>query len=257
METLKHRKSIITDIRRQLLARVEPRYKDGINRFFKGDPVKFHGVRTPHVRSISAKAFKGLKGAEKSQVWGLCDQLLASGYGEERTIAFDWAWRLRKNLEFSDFKIFELWLARHCDDWAGVDDLSCHALGYLLFEFPELLPRLATWRRSPKWWMRRASAVALIYSIRRKKQLDLVEKTADTLLMDRHYLVQKGYGWLLKEAARHYPKIVLDYVLERKARMPRTALRYAIEKLPAGWKKRAMAKQALRCHAEDSSSPDI
>lgn len=234
--------AMLSYIRRQLLAWVEPRYREGINRFFKGDPVKFHGVRTPYVRAISAKAFKILKGADKREVWKLCDRLLASGYGEERTIAFDWAWRLRKKLEPSDFKTFERWLDKHCADWAGVDDLSCHPLGYLLYEFPELLPRLVAWRRSPKWHLRRASAVALIYSIRRQRQLDLVLKTAGELLMDQHDLVQKGYGWLLKEASRHYPKIVFDYVMRNRARMPRTALRYAIEKLPTEWRKRAMAK---------------
>lgn len=242
METMKQCESIVKDIRRQLLARVEPRYKEGITAFFKGDPVKFHGVRTPHVRHISAEAFQRLKGVEKSAIWGLCDQLLSSGYGEERTIAFDWAWHLRKKLEPSDFKVFERWLDRHCADWAGVDDLSCHPLGYLLYEFPELLARLDAWRRSSKWWLRRASAVALIYPVRRQKQLDLALRTADALLMDDHDLVQKGYGWLLKEATRYYPKIVFDFVLKNRARMPRTALRYAIEKLPAEWKKRAMAK---------------
>ncbi|MDI6739128.1 MAG: DNA alkylation repair protein [Candidatus Edwardsbacteria bacterium] len=58
----------------------------------------------------------------------------------------------------------------------------------------------------------------------------------------KHAVVQKGYGWLLKEATRKFPKQVLKYVLKHKADMPRTALRYAIEKMPETWKKRAMAK---------------
>jgi 3-methyladenine DNA glycosylase AlkD len=235
-------KSFIPGIRHQLLQKVELKYREGITHFFRGDPVKFHGVRTPHVRAVSAEAFKAIKEADKGEVWALCDRLLESGYGEERTIAFDWAWRLRRSLEPSDFKYFERWLTKYCRDWAGVDDLSCHPLGYLLYKFPELLPRLAPWRRSPKWHLRRASAVALIYLMRREKQLDLVLKTSDALLMDEHDLVQKGYGWLLKEATKHYPKIVFDYVLKHKGKMPRTALRYAIEKLPAGWKRQAMAR---------------
>jgi 3-methyladenine DNA glycosylase AlkD len=234
--------TLVSDIRINLLAQIEPRYREGITNFFRGDPVKFHGVRTPFVRAISADAFKVLEGAEKKDIWTLCDRLLESGYGEERTIAFDWAWRLRRKLEPSDFKRFERWLAGHCADWAGVDDLSCHALGYLLNEFPELLPRLKKWTRSPRWHLRRASAVALMYSVRRKSQLDLALKTADALMMDEHDLVRKGYGWLLKETTRHYSKIVFEYVLMNKARMPRTALRYAIEKLPEDWKKRAMAR---------------
>ena len=55
-------------------------------------------------------------------------------------------------------------------------------------------------------------------------------------------MVQKGYGWMLKEASRLHQKEVLDYVLRHKDDMPRTALRYAIEKMPESLRKHAMAK---------------
>jgi len=54
-------------------------------------------------------------------------------------------------------------------------------------------------------------------------------------------LVQKGYGWMLKEAANLFPQEVFQYVLKNKAKMPRTALRYAIEKMPAAWRKKALS----------------
>ena len=55
-------------------------------------------------------------------------------------------------------------------------------------------------------------------------------------------MVQKGYGWMLKEASNLYPQEVFQYVMRHKIKMPRTALRYAIEKLPPGLRKKAMAK---------------
>jgi len=55
-------------------------------------------------------------------------------------------------------------------------------------------------------------------------------------------LVQKGYGWMLKEASRNNRKEVFDYVMKNKKIMPRTALRYAIEKMPKELKIEAMAK---------------
>jgi 3-methyladenine DNA glycosylase AlkD len=55
-------------------------------------------------------------------------------------------------------------------------------------------------------------------------------------------MVQKGYGWLLKEASKKHQEEVFDFVMRRKAEMPRTALRYAIEKMPIDLKKRAMAR---------------
>ncbi len=55
-------------------------------------------------------------------------------------------------------------------------------------------------------------------------------------------MVQKGYGWMLKVASEAHQKQVFDYVMENKDTMPRTALRYAIEKMPADMKKEAMKK---------------
>jgi len=54
--------------------------------------------------------------------------------------------------------------------------------------------------------------------------------------------VQKGYGWMLKVAADKYRKEVFEFVMQRKDRMPRTALRYAIEKMPSELKRKAMVK---------------
>lgn len=59
---------------------------------------------------------------------------------------------------------------------------------------------------------------------------------------EMHDMVQKGYGWMLKEAAKRFPKEVFEFVMERKGTMPRTALRYAIEKYPQEMRKRVMEK---------------
>ena len=69
-----------------------------------------------------------------------------------------------------------------------------------------------------------------------------VFKTADLLLTDDDDMVQKGYGWMLKEAANRFPNEVFNYVMKNRRDMPRTALRYAIEKYPAAKRKEAMKK---------------
>ena len=84
--------------------------------------------------------------------------------------------------------------------------------------------------------------MVLIYSIDQKKSLEPVFKIADILLLDEDDMVQKGYGWMLKVASNHEPKKVFEYVMRHKKEMPRTALRYAIEKLSPDLKKQAMAK---------------
>ncbi|MDI6741038.1 MAG: DNA alkylation repair protein [Candidatus Edwardsbacteria bacterium] len=232
---------IIRDIRDELLRNVDPVYRKGAQNYFK-EGIVLHGVRSPIVRAISAKYYKQVKGLEKSEIFTLCDRLLSYGASEERTIAFDWAWRRRRQFEPSDFKTLERWLRDHVNNWGGVDDLCCHALGFFIDRYPEFLPNVYRWTTAKQWHMRRAAAVILIYPVRRGKYFEHVLKTSNALLCDEHYLVQKGYGWLLKEATKKFPQEVLDYVLKRKTRMPRTALRYAIEKMPPAWRKRAMAK---------------
>lgn len=66
---------------------------------------------------------------------------------------------------------------------------------------------------------------------------------ADTLLLDPDDLVQKGYGWMLKAASRTHQKEIFDYIIKKKTIMPRTALRYAIEKMPKELKIKAMGKE--------------
>ncbi len=114
-------------------------------------------------------------------------------------------------------------------------DISCSTI-------PSLANKVRAWTKSSKWWMRRASGVALIYGLRRVKFLKESFKTADILLLDKEDLVQKGYGWMLKVAGDRFQKEVLDYVIKNKEKMPRTALRYAVEKFPSALRHKAMKK---------------
>lgn len=82
----------------------------------------------------------------------------------------------------------------------------------------------------------------LIYPNRKNKYIDEAFEIADILFNDEDDLVQKGYGWMLKEISNLHPQKVFEYVMARKKNMPRTALRYAIEKLPENYKIKAMKK---------------
>jgi 3-methyladenine DNA glycosylase AlkD len=84
--------------------------------------------------------------------------------------------------------------------------------------------------------------VSLIIPARKGQFMTDIFSLADLLLTDRDDMVQKGYGWMLKSCSQAHQEEVFRYVMERKEKMPRTALRYAIEKMPAELKIRAMAK---------------
>jgi 3-methyladenine DNA glycosylase AlkD len=90
--------------------------------------------------------------------------------------------------------------------------------------------------------MRRAAAVTLIIPARKGKFLNDIIDIANTLLLDSDDLVQKGYGWMLKAASEAHQKEVFDFVISKKSVMPRTALRYAIEKMPEDLRREAMKK---------------
>jgi len=232
---------ILQEIREKLKENIDIEYKKGAINYFR-EKIKIYGVRTPIVRKISRKYFNKIKHLEKSEIFSLCEKLLKTGYGEEAGIAFDWAFRLHKQYEKKDFKIFEGWLKKYVSDWAKCDSFSTRAFGSFVYDFPEFLPKVKLWTKSKNRWLRRSSAVILIYSARKKKYLKDVFKTADILLLDSDDMVQKGYGWMLKETSKVYPKEVFDYVMENKNKMPRTALRYSIEKYPQKLRKKAMKK---------------
>ena len=199
-------------------------------------------MRTADARRISQEYFKRVKHLPKREVFELCELLHRGGRFEEHGLAFTWAGRIAAQFEPADFRVFEGWLKKYVSNWAACDTLCGGPLGEFLLRFPQFLPRVQKWARSKNRWLRRASAVALIPAVKQEKYLTQAFATADDLLEDEDDMVQKGYGWMLKEIANKRPQEVLDFVMKRRAKMPRTALRYAIEKMPPAWKKRAMAK---------------
>ena len=184
------------------------------------------------VRELSALFYARVLPDRKERILATCEELLQAGSVKERTLAFDWAYRQRKSFTPEDFLRLRSWLEPYVRSWSACDDLCIHALGCLLERFPQLVPQAIPWTGSANRWIRRVSAVCVIFSLRRGHALADALKVADVLLLDPDIMVQKGYGWMLKEATRSFLEPVMDFVMRHRREMPRTALRYAIEKLP-------------------------
>ncbi len=232
---------IISDIRVDLMSSVDEKTRNSYQHFFKGG-VKCYGVKTPDVEKIAKKYFGKVRGKSKEEVFSLCEKLLQSDFCEEAFIAFEWAYSLRKDYDANDFSVFERWIERYVNNWAKCDTLCNHAVGALVERFPQCIASLKTWTKSDNRWLRRASAVSLILPARKGMFVDDVFEITNNLLKDKDDLVQKGYRWLLKEASRLHQNEVFEYVTKNKRDMPRTALRYAIEKLPRDLRDAAMKK---------------
>lgn len=116
----------------------------------------------------------------------------------------------------------------------------------MIDKYPQLINKVKSWSHSKNMWLRRASAVSFITTIgafyATKHNLKDIFEVAQILLHDKEDLVQKGYGWMLKSASVHNQEQVFDFAVKHKSNMPRTALRYAIEKMPVNLKKQAMQK---------------
>ena len=213
-----------------------------IDHYFFKEPIKSHGVNTLIVKSLAKRYFKQIKNKNKSEIFNLCEKLWHSGYIDETHIACEWSYAIHKDFKPEDFKTFERWVSKYVSNWAACDTLCNHTVGTLVEMYPEFISDLKRWARSSNRWMRRASAVTLIIPARHGKFLNDIFKIADTLLIDKDDLVQKGYGWMLKAASQAHEKEVFNYVIKNKGMMPRTALRYAIEKMPKELKMKAMEK---------------
>lgn len=231
---------LINLLRADLTAAIDPHTRDTAQRFFK-EPIKVYGIKSATVSRLSRQYWPQIKNLTKPELFNLAEKLFKSGYCEEAYLAADWLAHYG-HCQLTDIEVYEKWLSKYIDNWAKCDTLCNHSLGNLLTEFPELIPRLKIWAKSPNQWLRRAAAVSLILPARKGKFLKEALEIADLLFADSADLVQKGYGWLLKEASREHQAEIFDYVFQHRATMPRTALRYAIEKMPADLKKRAMAK---------------
>ena len=210
-------------------------------RYFK-ESVKMYGVRSAAVIKIGKDYFKTIADKNKSHIFSLCEELWKSGVMEESFIACNWSYYVNKKYESADFETFEKWVNNYLDNWASCDTLCNHTIGSFVEMYPEYLSGLKRWAKSTNRWVKRASAVSLIVPARKGKFLDDIFEIADILHSDKDDMVQKGYGWMLKAASQAHQEDVFNYVMNKKATMPRTSLRYAIEKMPAELKARAMAK---------------
>jgi 3-methyladenine DNA glycosylase AlkD len=230
---------LLRSIRSELRSNIDPKAKESFQRFFK-EKVRFYGIRTAAVRTIARKYWKDVSELKKKTIFAFCEELLASGFMEEAFVVSFWLPKYAGCFEKKDLKIFERWIDAYIDNWAKCDGFCNHAIGDFIERFPESIVQIKKWTKSKSRWMKRAAAVSFIVPAKRGKHLGTVFAIADMLLLDGDDMVQKGYGWLLKEASRKHRQEVFLYVMEHKTVMPRTALRYAVELMPASMRSRAM-----------------
>jgi len=232
---------VIARIREELKILADPEICQTSRRFFK-EEIACYGIKTATVTAIAKTSWKEVRSRDKQEIFGLCEELYRSGMMEEAFIVSNWVPNLKERFEPQDLTLFRHWIDTFITNWATCDSLCNHAVGDFIDKFPESVDELKRWTESENRWIRRAAAVSLIVPAKKGRFLNDAIEIADRLLTDADDMVQKGYGWLLKEASRKHPAEIFAYVMRNRKQMPRTALRYAIELMPGEMRAEAMKK---------------
>jgi 3-methyladenine DNA glycosylase AlkD len=197
-------------------------FKTGEGEYGEGDI--FLGVRVPDQRRI-AKKYKNIP---------LTDvvELLQSGIHEHRlTALFILTEQFNKGDEEARQRIVDLYLsnAAYVNNWDLVDSSAHKILGAWLVDKPrEVLYEMA---ESDSLWERRISIISTFALINRGDLADALA-LARALIDDGHDLIHKASGWVLREVGKKDQSALETFLLEHYEKMPRTMLRYAIERLP-------------------------
>ena len=202
-------------------ARVHQRFfKTGRGEYGEGD--KFLGIRVPHIRKLAGK-FRGLSMTDT-------EKLLHSQWHEERLFALlvmvDSFGRNKDELQEN---IYDLYMSstRWINNWDLVDISAPKILGdYLLDKDRSILYKMA---RSKDLWKKRIAIVSTFAFIRAGQFKETME-IAELLLGDRHDLIHKAVGWMLREVGKRNLREEEKFLKKHASVMPRTMLRYAIEK---------------------------
>jgi 3-methyladenine DNA glycosylase AlkD len=233
--------NVLAQIRSDLKATIDAKTQKRFQRFFK-ENIKYYGVKTETVGKIAKKYWPRVKTFDKPTIFALCEELYRSDYTEEAFIVSFWMPEYIDNLEPSDLSTFKKWIERYINNWAKCDGFCNHTIGDLIQKYPQTIGEVKSWAKSENRWLKRASAVSFIVPAKKGLFLQDAFEICDILLTDDDDMVQKGYGWLLKEESRKHQEKVFDYVVKNRKVMPRTALRYAIELMPRELKQEAMKK---------------
>jgi len=229
----------VSAVKDKLQSLANPTIAEHSQRFFKtgkgeyGEGDKFLGIRVPVLRK-QVKLFRELSLVDVCRV-------LQSRFHEERLLALlmlvD---RFERADETEQTEIYQLYL-RHTDyinNWDLVDSSALQIVGGYLFERER--DSLYELVHSVSLWERRIAIIATFYMIRREDFSDTL-KLAEILLEDGEDLIHKAVGWMLREVGKRDMDVEQKFLQEYYKNMPRTMLRYAIEKFPEPLRKQYLA----------------
>ena len=204
-------------------------------RYFRGDHgLRFYNTGTPRMRALAHDIHVGTRAR-----WTVVDAtrfaaaLMRDPYLETKAVGIEVLARYRGTFRPPLLREWKRWLSDdYSTNWATTDAMCGSLIGPMLADHPELLPAIRDWARHGNMWVRRASIVSLISPMRRGLAIDQAYNTARRLHSDSEDLIQKAVGWALREAGKRDLPRLERYLRHHAGSIPRTTLRYAIERFP-------------------------
>jgi 3-methyladenine DNA glycosylase AlkD len=232
-----------TAARRALKALARPAGQFDASRYFRGTRhLGFYNVRTTEIRRL-ARDVAGRHAADWSidEAQAFASALIADRFLEAKGIGLETLARFRRQFTPALLPVWKRWLsANHADNWATTDVMCGALISPLLLAHPELVPEIRRWPRHRNLWVRRASAVSLVPLARRGLALNEAYATARELGRFPEDLVHKAAGWLLREAGKADRDRLERFLRAEGATLPRTTVRYALERFPARKRRRLL-----------------
>ena len=220
----------VEQIKQELEQYADPEKADFLPRFFKavpggyGEGDRFMGVQVPVQRQVARKYYKDISLQET-------EQLLQDPVHECRlTALFILSLRYEKaRFEKEKTEVVNLYLRNltFVNNWDLVDSSAYKILGpYLIHKEKDMLYEMAA---SGKLWQQRIAVITTLHFIKKGLFTDTL-KLAEKFLAHEHDLIHKAVGWMLREVGKQDFNMEYEFLLKHYQEMPRTMLRYAIEK---------------------------
>lgn len=232
------------DVSRALRKMSRPRGAFDAERYFRGD----HGLRFYNVGTVRMRALARSIYMRNRDRWSIDDALRLAGeliedpYIEAKSVGIELVARYRRSFARKHLAVWKRWLARNFSaNWATTDAICGSLIGPLLALEPKQIAQMPAWSRHRNVWVRRASAVSLIVPMRYGQGLDTAYRVARALHGDEADLIQKAVGWMLREAGKYDRTRLERYLLQHGPAIPRTTVRYAIERFPPAGRRSLLA----------------
>lgn len=219
-----------------LAAAGSPRRAAGMRRYFRAyETVAFHGVSLPVVRRIARDTWTAQRDCwDVRAAAAFCDHMVRAPELETKAVGILVLGRWSRTFPRSLLTTTRRWLAGgQLATWAAVDLVAPTVLTPLIRRYPDIASRVVAWTGARSLWVRRAAAVTFVPLARRGEHLVDAYRIARMLAADEQDLVHKATGWLLREAGKTDMARLAAFLRTHGRRLPRTTVRYAIERFPA------------------------